>query len=143
MSRERSGPAAMPKVEQSSPKTKQSKALDLDKVKVFAKPEYRLPYHLAMYTNSPKKKASVPAPLWLQAAVESGLVEMGPPSADGLRDGLLSPLDGHPPIRMKPGELDRMLRDGIARTLRQLEQSQEALPTELVEDATETPEITK
>lgn len=120
MSQERSGRAATPKAEPS--KAKQSKALDLDKIKVFAKPEYLLPYHLAMYTNSPKKKDSVRAPLWLQAAVESGLVAMGSPSEDGLKGGLLKPLDGHPPPRLKAGELDRYLQESISKTLRQIEE---------------------
>ncbi len=109
MSKERSGRAATPKAGES---------LDLRKVKVFAAPEYRMPYRLAMYTPSPKQKDSIRPPLWLQAAIESGLVEMGSPNVDRVEDGLFKPLNGHPPPRMKPGELERAIREGIENTLK-------------------------
>lgn len=115
MSQERSSRVGKPK----------SAGLDFKKIKVFDKPEFQLPYHLAALTGGPRGRASVPPPGWLLAAVESGLVEMVSPSADGLKDGLLKPIGKkrrHPAQRMKPGELERVLREGIENTLRQMNQ---------------------
>lgn len=84
--------------------------------KVFAKPEFQVPFRLAMFTAGPGKRH--PAPLWLQVAVLSGLVEMVSPNEAKAGDGFLKPIrKRHPLPRMKPGELDALMAKGLAEAL--------------------------
>lgn len=110
----------------SGSKRTKAKRIDWNKVKVFEEPAYRLPFRLAMYTNGPhkgKNGAFIPPPLWLQVAIESGLVEMGSPGKASQGGALLEPIGSHPPARMKSGELDRMITEGLAKTLDKLSKS--------------------
>lgn len=90
--------------------------------KVFAKPEYQLPYRLAVLTKGPKGRNRVEPPGWIMAAVKSGLAVMVPPHEAGQGDGLLKPIGDHPPPRLSDGKtLKQLLEEGIARTLKQME----------------------
>lgn len=118
MSHEPSDPADSPKVDQSPVRKKRKDAkVNWDKVKVFAKPEYRIPFKAAIYQNGKKPTGLIAPPAWLQAAIESGLVEMGSPNADGRAVEFFDPIGAQPPARMSREELDRRLYEGIAKTL--------------------------
>lgn len=86
--------------------------------KVFAKPEFQLPYHLAMYSVGPGAKRAIQAPMWLQVAILSGLVEMVSPNEAKAGDGLLKPIrKRHPLPRMTPEKLEALMLKGLAEAL--------------------------
>lgn len=91
-----------------------SKKINWDKVKVFDKPEYRLPFKLSKYTQG--RGGYEPEP-WLQAAIESGLVEMGSLEKGGRVGEWLEPIGDHPPARMKREELEALMAKCLAEML--------------------------
>lgn len=97
----------------STDKPSRSKKINWEKVRVFDKPEYRLPFKLSKYTAGKKGRGYDPEP-WLQAAIESGLVEMGSLAGGKVVGEFLEPIGRHPPARMKPEKLEAMLLKGIS-----------------------------
>lgn len=87
-----------------------------DKYKVFARPEYRTHEFKALMPGRKLPESGRPEP-WLEAAIRSGLVEMGSPEK-GLPVGdWLEPINGHPPPRMSREALELMWAKGIAEVL--------------------------
>lgn len=87
-----------------SPKRKRrSKKINWDKVKVFAEPEYRVPWALQKYS---KGKGSIPPEPWIQAAIESGLAVMEPHESPS---DWLEPLGDHPPAEMNREDLQALI----------------------------------
>lgn len=87
-----------------------------DKIKVFKEPEYRLPYKLAKYM--PGRKGSQDPELWLQVAIESGLVVMEECEEAARRGAWLEPLGDNPPARMTREELEALIEAGIREVVR-------------------------
>ncbi len=110
MSPARSAPGATPKAAKSS-KTK----VNWDKVKVFDRPELRLGLRLAKYT---KGRGGLPPEPWVEAAIQSGLLELASPNA-GDRRHWIEPIDGQP---LQGLSLDDILREKTASTLKRLEE---------------------
>ena len=111
MSREPSDRMGTPKGE----KSKRTKKIDWDKVKVFDKPEYLVPYKLAKYMPGKRSKNYVEPELWLQVGIESGLVATA--SRDGETGGeWMQPLDDNPPAYMKAEDLEALLKKYIDET---------------------------
>lgn len=86
--------------------------IDWDKVKVFEKPEFRVPFTFQKYRNG--KKSGIEPELWMQVAVESGLVEMGSPHEDGGVGEWYEPTEGFAKPYMSRAELEALLVKGIA-----------------------------
>lgn len=112
-----SAPSSTATDNQPAEKAARSKKINWDKVKVFAKPEYRLPYKLTKYMQGKKPENSGEPELWLQVAIESGLVEMGSLHEDGRVRELLEPIDGAPKARASRADLEMLLAKGIADAL--------------------------
>ena len=100
----------------------QSKRINWDRIKVFKKPEYRLPWKLTKYMQGKRPKDYSEPELWLQAAIESGLVEMGSLPEDGRVREILTPINGAPPPYLAAGELEVMLMKGMEDTLKEAEE---------------------
>lgn len=125
MSREPSDPVDTQKVEESQntsptprskakPHRKRGGKIDWDAVKVFQEPEYKIPYKLTTYMPGKRSKNAIAPELWVQVAIESGLVAMASQSEATQGGEWLEPLNGNPPARMNPGELQTLIADGIA-----------------------------
>lgn len=106
---------------QPSSTPRRSRRLKWDKVKVFDKPEYRLPYPLTGFPKGRRRKGLARSAGWLEVALESGLVETGLPNEASQGGVLLKPLDDHPPARMTREELNELVRQGLERTLAELQ----------------------
>lgn len=129
MSHERSGREGTPEAAPSKATTtvapskgtrSRQKKINWDKVRVFDKPEFMVPFRFPKYRGG-KNPFGVPGPeLWVQAAVESGLVRMEPFDPEKQRGAWFEPLEDHPPREMNKS-LDELLDEGIADTLRKLE----------------------
>ncbi len=92
-----------------------SKKINWDKVRVFKQPEYRLPFSLGKYV--PGKRTQQDPELWIQVAIESGLVEMGSLRGGGPVGDLLDPLNGNPPARMNREDLEALVTKGLMEVL--------------------------
>jgi hypothetical protein len=92
-----------------------SKKINWDKVRVFKQPEYRLPFVPSKYVRG--KRARQDPELWIQVAIESGLVEMGSLSGGGPVGDLLDPLNGNPPARMNREDLEALVTKGLMEVL--------------------------
>lgn len=88
------------------------KKLNWESMKVFDRPLYRMPYQLAKYRKG-KKGLSGDPPLWMQVAIESGLVEMGSQSKGCQGGALLEPIGKAPPPRASREELIDMITLGL------------------------------
>lgn len=88
-----------------------------DKYKVFARPEYRTHYEYKALLPGRKLPGSGRPEPWLEAAIRSGLVEMGSLEKATPGGELLEPLNGHPPPRMSREALELMWAKGIAEVL--------------------------
>lgn len=109
MSQEPCDPVDTPKAAVSPRRVKKT---NWEKVRVFKAAEYRTPFKLSKYV--PGKKGYEPD-VWLQVAIESGLVEMGSPSEGYLGDALLNPIDRRRkgPPSMKRKDLEALIAKGI------------------------------
>lgn len=86
------------------------------------KPVWRIPVVLDMYRGGGKRSKLVGSPpLWLQVAIESGLVEMYEPK-EGEYVGWLEQIDKTQVIPKYTNEdIERMLTEGLEKTLDDLE----------------------
>lgn len=113
-----------PSAPEASPKGAKSKGrtpkVDWSKVKVFKKPEYRVPVTFQMYRKG-KNTPGLEPELWMQAAVESGLVAMGSLEKDGPVGEWFEPLDGAPEPKGSAAELEALLLKGIADVIDKLD----------------------
>lgn len=82
------------------------------------KPVLNLPYKLSLYQKG--RTGVLPEP-WLQAAIESGLVEMVLPKEGEPRGGWLEPKPGEK-TTMTAEELEQLLHESMAETLKELEE---------------------
>lgn len=130
MSRERSGregikkaagsPNSSATMGRSTGKPTRSKKIKWETMKVFDQPEFTVPFGISMYKRG-KKPQGIPGPeLWMQAAIESGLVAMGSFDAAEQKHEMYKPSKDHPPQEMNKS-LDQLLDEGIADTLAKLE----------------------
>lgn len=107
MSQEPKSREATPRAEASPKRKRRSKKINWDKVKVFAEPEYRVPWQLQQYS---KGRGSAPAEPWIQAAIESGLAVMEPQESPS---DWLEPLGDNPPARMSQEDLQALVDKGL------------------------------
>lgn len=116
---ERSSTATRPQTEAAARRhISPSGKINWDKVRVFEAAEYRTPWKLAMYLPGKRSKVSGEPELWLQVAIESGLVEMGSLEKGYQGGELLNPIDrrrGRPGMKRK--ELEALIARGIIDTL--------------------------
>lgn len=100
-----------------SPRKKAKRPRKWDKYKVFAHPEYRTRYQYKGLLPGRKLPGAGRPEAWLEAALRSGLVEMGSLEKATPGGGLLEPINGHPPPRMNREALELMWAKGIAEVL--------------------------
>lgn len=92
-----------------------SRKTNWDAVRVFKEAEYRTPLKLGMYTKGKKTRGAGEPDVWLQVAIESGLVEMGSLSEGYQGDGLLDPIGKRRKVPfMSHEDLEAMIAKGIA-----------------------------
>lgn len=89
------------------------------------KPVWRIPFVLDMYRGGGKRSKLVGSPpLWLQVAIESGLVEMYEPK-EGEYVGWLEQIDKTQVIpNYTEEDIHKMLTDGLASTLDDLDKKE-------------------
>lgn len=115
-------PEATPKAAESkrrpNSKPRSDKKIRWDKLKVFERPVFRLPYTLSKYVPSPGRHGgSVEPQLWVQAAIESGLVEMAPRDEVARKGEWFEPIGDHPPEGVNRVDLERDIILGLEKTL--------------------------
>lgn len=130
MSREPCAQEASPSAEKSETKTssptgdqkKRKRRTDRkwENVLVFERPEYRVPFKLTKYVKGPRPKDYAEPEMWLQLGIESGLVEMGSPRADGRASDMFEPIGDAVDATVKRYNLEELLQKGIEDALTKL-----------------------